>query len=231
MLHDCQEGRKILEANGLCCVRGDFTVFSDLEFSLPRGKALVLRGPNGSGKSTLIKAIAGLLPLLGGSLSCDGEEFTGDGDWISDNICYLAHKNALKGELTVQENIAFWARLRGTGDRVVEAMIALGIDRLADQPARYLSSGQGRRTALARILCHDASVWLLDEPTVGLDQDGVQKLSRVMTSHLDSGGLIVTATHIDLALPPERVVFLDMGAFSGGAASAGEDWFLSEVWS
>ncbi len=192
----------------------------------------MLRGPNGSGKSTLIKSIAGLLPVRSGSLSFAGEEFTGDGDWISENICYLAHKNALKPELTVRENIAFWARMHGVEEgRVEQAMTSLGIDRLRDQPARYLSSGQGRRTALARVVCHGGLVWLLDEPTVGLDQDGVQKLSQVMTAFLDKGGLIVTATHIDLSLSSDRVLYLDMNRFSGGMSSETEDWSLSEVWS
>ena len=211
-------------------MRGDFTVFTDLGFSLPRGKALVLRGPNGSGKSTLIKAIAGLLPVRAGFLAWEGEAFTGDGDWIAENICYLAHKNALKPELTVRENIAFWARLHGVEDGIDGAMAALGIDHLGDQPARYLSSGQGRRTALARMVCHRGAIWLLDEPTVGLDQDSVQRLSAVMTSHLDRGGLIVTATHIDLGLARDRSIVLDLGQFSGKGAVA-DDWSLSEVWS
>lgn len=190
----------------------------------------MLRGPNGSGKSTLIRSIAGLLPVFAGHISMDGDDLTGEPDWISENICYLAHKNALKAELTVRENISFWAGLHGTEDRVDRAMAALGIAGLADQPARYLSSGQGRRTALARMMCHNGAVWLLDEPTVGLDHDGVQQLSQVMTAHLDRGGMIVTATHIDLALPAEKVVYLDLGQFAGGAAGSGENWTLAEVW-
>lgn len=200
----------ILRGKNLTCIRGDRPVFSNLEFELVPGRALILKGANGSGKSSLMKIIAGLLSAQGGRLSLGGENILGDKDWISHNICYLAHKNGLKAEMTVAENLTFWARMAQLDGDIRKYAAQLGIDHCLDLPVCYLSSGQARRAALARLLCHSGKFWLLDEPTVGLDSDGVRLLAVLMEDHLNRGGRILAATHIELGFDPDKSSQLNM---------------------
>lgn len=208
----------ILRGHDLACIRGDRPVFSGLEFELPPGRALVLNGPNGSGKSSLMKIIAGLLPAQQGRLSFRDDNIPdnilGDRDWISHNICYLAHKNSLKAEMTVAENLAFWASMEHFDGDIGDKAALIGIDHCLDLPVCYLSSGQARRAALARVLCHPGKIWLLDEPTVGLDRAGVSLLADLMDAHLCHGGRLLAATHIDLGLDSQKTSQLHMQDYS-----------------
>jgi len=203
-----------LSGQNLACIRGDRPVFSNLAFDLPPGRALILLGANGSGKSSLMKIIAGLLPAISGEISIQGQNILGDKDWISQNVCYLAHKNGMKPELTVAENLTFWARLERHDGDIREQAVKIGIDHCLDLPVSYLSSGQARRAALTRILCHPGNIWLLDEPTVGLDSDGVALLSGLMNDHLRRGGRILAATHIELGLEADKSSVLNMADFA-----------------
>lgn len=204
---------QLLRGQNLTCIRGDHPVFSNLEFELPAGRALILNGANGSGKSSLMKIIAGLLQAQDGTISYGDEAILGETDWISRNICYLAHKNGMKPEMTVAENLAFWARMEHhDGDVGIEAA-KIGIDHCLDLPVCYLSSGQARRAALTRVLCHPAAIWLLDEPTVGLDVAGVKLLAGLMNDHLEKGGRILAATHIELGLDADKSSVLNMSDF------------------
>ena len=203
----------VFRGQNLTCIRGDRPVFSNLGFELAPGRALILSGANGSGKSSLMKMIAGLLPTLTGTISLGDENILGDMDWISRNICYLAHKNALKTDLTVAENLNFWARMEHHEGAVGEAAAKVGIDACLDLPVCYLSSGQARRAALTRVLCHPGRIWMLDEPTVGLDAAGVTLLSGLMNDHLNTGGRILAATHIELGIDPDKTSTLNMAEF------------------
>lgn len=214
----------ILRGHNLTCIRGDKLVFSDLSFELPPGHALILNGANGSGKSSLMKIIAGLLPAQSGMISFDDQNITCDRDWISRNICYLAHKNGMKAEMTVAENLAFWANMEHHDGDVRQEAVKIGIDHCLDLPVCYLSSGQARRAALTRVLCHPAKFWLLDEPTVGLDSAGVELLAGLMNDHLKNGGRILAATHIELGINPDKSTILNMSDFSNNAyIDQGED--------
>ncbi len=209
----------ILRGHNLTCIRGDRPIFSNLDFELNPGRALVLRGANGSGKSSLMKMISGLLKIEQGSLSYNGEDVQNDKDWISQNLCYLAHKNGMKPEMTIEENLQFWNRMENSAagsnrSDITQAAKKIGIDHCLDLPVSYLSSGQGRRAALTRVLCHPARTWLLDEPTVGLDHAGVELLANLMNEHLDNGGSILAATHIELGLNMEKTDILNMSEFS-----------------
>lgn len=204
----------IFSGHNLTCIRGDRPVFSGLGFELPPGRALILSGANGSGKSSLMKIIAGLLPAQSGEISFCDQDILDDRDWISRNICYLAHKNGMKPEMTVGENLAFWANLEHHNGNIEQEAAKIGIDHFLDLPVCYLSSGQARRAALTRILCHPGKFWLLDEPTVGLDHAGVELLAGLMNDHLKSGGRILAATHIELGLDPDKYSQLNMSDFS-----------------
>lgn len=201
-------------ATNLSVRRSEKKIFENLSFSLTSGKLLKLTGPNGSGKSTLLKALTGLIEPETGDVIFDQESVLMDQEWISDNICYLGHKNALKREFTVIENLHFWAKIWGTLDKIDHSLKLMGIEYLRDTPVRYLSSGQTRRAALARSICHPASIWLFDEPTVGLDEEGLSLLSITMKSHLDKGGIIICATHVDLRVDQKYITVLNLADFS-----------------
>lgn len=210
-----------LEGRGLTSVRSGRLVFSGLNFSLVSGRALVLRGPNGSGKSTLLRIAAGLLQTREGHILWSGDDVSLDPDEYRSKIHYVGHQSGLKTALTVAENIAFWARLYGAresaeGD-VARACARLGLERLADLPVRYLSQGQKRRAALARLVAVPLPLWLLDEPNVGLDDFSNGVLKDLMAGHLAAGGMIMAATHTELGLDGADVLHLVNG-FAGGAA-------------
>lgn len=205
---------KNYSATNLSVRRSDRKIFENLSFSLSSGTLLKLIGPNGSGKSTLLKTLAGLIKHETGEVFIDNETVINDQDWTSENICYLGHKNALKREFTVIENISFWAKIWGTIDKIDHSINSMGIDYLRDTPVRFLSSGQARRAALARSICHPGFIWLFDEPTVGLDEQGLTMLSQAMNSHLEDGGIIICATHVELGLEQKQIEILNLADFS-----------------
>jgi heme exporter protein A len=186
----------------LSVMRGDRMVVTQLTFSVDSGEALVLTGPNGAGKTTLIRAIAGLLRPAGGQIRLEGAQ---PDRTPSEECHYVGHLNGVKANLTVQENAAFWSRyLGGALDAVETAIATFGLVGARDVPAGYLSAGQRRRLALARLLLAKRPLWLLDEPTVSLDQAAQELLTEVVDTHLASGGLVVAATHAPLGFAKSR---------------------------
>jgi heme exporter protein A len=187
----------------LACVRGERLVFENLSFYARPGEALLLTGPNGSGKSSLLRLMAGLLAPAAGRLSWGGAAVADDPDSHRVRVHYVGHLDALKPALTVAENLAFYAALRGRppeSDTLDTAMTAFRLDKLADTPARFLSQGQRRRAALARLLAAPAPLWLLDEPTLALDDASLAGLGAVLSGHLARGGHVVAATHAPIAV-------------------------------
>jgi heme exporter protein A len=189
----------MLEGEDLACWRGERAVFAGLSFRLEAGGALLLTGANGAGKSSLLRLLAGLIPAAEGRLLWEGEDALADRVAHARRLRYLGHGDALKPSLTAAENLGFYARL--WGGEVAPALAALGLTGLADLPARVLSSGQKRRLALARLALTPAALWLLDEPTVGLDAASVERLGALLADHRGRGGLVLAATHLPLPLP------------------------------
>jgi heme exporter protein A len=195
-----------LQADDLACLRGGRLVFVGLSFRLGAGEALVLTGPNGSGKSSLLRLVAGLVPAFAGTL-----------DWTGapGSIAYLGHQDAVKPALTPRETLRFWGAASGASpDRVAieAALAAVGLEGLDDLPCRYLSAGQRRRLALARFELSRATLWLLDEPTLGLDVASVARLEARIARHRVEGGIVMLATHMRLALDGARG--LGLGCFA-----------------
>ena len=177
-------------------------MFEQLDFELAPGGALVLTGPNGSGKSSLLRLMAGLTPPLGGALSWDGTAVAEDPAAHRTRVHLVGHQDALKPVLTVAETLAFSAALRGTSaDRVRPTLQRFHLAELADLPCRVLSAGQRRRLALGRLLASPAPLWLLDEPTTGLDDASMLDLVAAIAEHRAGGGLVAIATHLSLPLP------------------------------
>ncbi|EBA16338.1 heme exporter protein CcmA [Roseobacter sp. SK209-2-6] len=188
----------VLTVSDLRIARGGIPVLEGLGFSLVPGRALILRGPNGSGKTTLLRTIAGLQPALSGEIN--GAE---------DQIAYAGHSDGLKQALTVAENLRFWADVFGTTG-IAPALAAFDLNSLENRPAGALSAGQKRRLGLARMLVTGRPIWVMDEPTVSLDQASVALFAAAVKAHLQGGGAALIATHIDLGLEAE---VLDVGPY------------------
>ena len=187
-------------ARAITLWRGDRLVLRDAELSVRAGEALALSGPNGAGKSTLLRVLALLLDAQGGTIEWDGAAVADDPEAHRARLHYLGHRDGVKAALSARENLTFHARARGVrdADAVEAALSALGLATIADFPARILSQGQRRRTALARLVVAPAPLWLLDEPFAGLDGASEAALTRLLDRHLASGGMAVIATHAPL---------------------------------
>tara|TARA_R110002072_G_scaffold3759_24_gene26924 strand:+ start:3390 stop:4079 length:690 start_codon:yes stop_codon:yes gene_type:complete len=192
-------------AENLGCIRGERTVFSNLSFHLESGDLLLLHGQNGSGKSSLLRVLAGLIDHSAGRLFWNQAALGRDLSAHHASLTYVGHQDVIKPQLSVAENLGFWARLHGRGSaKVTAALAAFDLVPLAQQPGRLLSSGQRRRLALARLLVIPARLWLLDEPTVGLDRSSIARLTNVLTDHRAAGGMAILATHVAIEQPDTR---------------------------
>jgi heme exporter protein A len=194
-----------ITAENLSCERGGRTVFSDQNFSLGSGEFLQLAGPNGSGKSSLLRLLANLSEPSLGKITLEGgsPELT-----LGQQAHYIAHSDASKSALTVTENLIFWRDFLGGGD-LQHAVESVNLSALADYPVALLSAGLKRRLALARLALVTRAIWLLDEPSVGLDEASQKLLVALMSKHLKAGGLIVAATHVPLGLKPQKNLYLN----------------------
>ena len=188
-----------LLAEGVCAVRGERLVLRDVTLRVPDGGAAVLLGANGSGKSTLLRVLAGFKRPDAGRVLWRGRDAADDPAAHAARVGYLGHHDAIKPGLTAAENLALAARLGG-GDAAA-ALAALDLGALAEVPARMLSAGQRRRLALARLTLGGRGLWLLDEPTLGLDAASVERFGAVLAAHRAAGGAVVAATHLPLPLP------------------------------
>jgi heme exporter protein A len=209
-----------LSTQGLSYFRGDRCLFRGLDLSLGTGEILHLRGPNGVGKTSLMRVLAGLASPETGHVAWYGEPIERIRPLYQQNLAWLAHREGLKSELTVRENIRFDAALRlarPAGD-TAEILTRLGIADRIDLPSGVLSAGQRRRVALARVLLSGAMLWMLDEPFTNLDAEGQRLVSSLMASHAAGGGLCVVAAHQALGLQGAHVHEFDMQPVGRGLA-------------
>lgn len=196
-----------VELKNISLTRGGRSLFQGLSLSLKAGEIILLTGANGCGKSSLMRALAGFIPLSSGVLLLDGADVALDADALEkfqDHLCYLGHQNGLKPSLSLRKNLSLSATI-ALGRTVTDAEIytaadTLDVADLLDEPVKYFSSGQQRRGALAGLVLQDKGLWLMDEPTVGLDKENRARLAAVMQDHLNAGGSIIAATHEDLGL-------------------------------
>jgi heme exporter protein A len=208
-----------LSATELACERGGREVFAGVSFTVASGEALTISGRNGAGKSSLLRTVIGLLRLVAGRLTLE------DGDpelSIAEQAHYLGHQDALKGSLSVAENLKFWAGYLGAGpgkiqksqeqESIEEPLEAVGLAGLAGLPAAYLSAGQRRRLSIARLVAVPRPIWLLDEPASTLDATAQQRLADLMRAHLAGGGLILAASHGPIGLPSAQELRLGEAA-------------------
>ncbi|MBZ9823273.1 heme ABC exporter ATP-binding protein CcmA [Mesorhizobium sp. CA4] len=199
-----------LIAENLGGERGGETVFSNISFAREKGEALIVTGPNGAGKSTLLRIVAGLLPAAGGKVLVEGggEAFP----TVASASHYLGHLNAMKTALSVEENLGFWRAFQGEpGLDLEEALETVALGGLGHLPFGYLSTGQRRRASIAKLLVSRRPVWLLDEPTAGLDKASEERFAGLMRRHLADGGIVVAATHLPLGLEGAKELQMRVG--------------------
>lgn len=180
----------ILKFDDVTCRRGGRTLFNGMTFEVLPTQAWILSGPNGIGKTSLLRLAAGLLAPSSGRIERAVQP------------ALMTHDLALDEGQTLFDALAFWARVDGRYDidLIENALENVSLDHLSSVPVRYLSSGQRRRAVMARVLIQQSSLWLLDEPGVGLDVQSLADLARIITSHRDNGGAVVISTHMDLQL-------------------------------
>lgn len=205
-----------LIAHHLKIQRGERTIIHDLSFEARAGEALLLTGANGAGKTTLIRTLAGFMRPVAGDLVLQGGDRERE---IGEQCHYVGHLSGLKASLTAVENLDFWGRYLGgrvlPRDAMLEALAVFGLAPLADVPVGMMSAGQKRRVGLAKLAVVARPVWLLDEPTVSLDQASTEALAGVIRDHLQGGGLMIAATHLPLGLASASYLRL-----AGGTAEA-----------
>lgn len=177
---------------------GRFPALAGVDLSVDPGEVVLLRGPNGAGKSTLLRVCAGLVPLTEGTGAILGVPLgVGRGRELRRRVGLLGHANGLYDDLTVGDNVAFWAGTVGAGPAEVTAALGhLGLTgRLATTAVGNLSAGQRRRTALAAMVVRRPELWLLDEPHAGLDADGRDLLDALVRRAADAGATVLVASH------------------------------------
>jgi heme exporter protein A len=200
----------ILDVQYLACRRGGRILFAGLDFSLSKGEAALALGHNGAGKSSLLRVLAGLIPPFTGRILWNDEDTRQEPYDFRAALRYVGHADGLQTNLTVIQNLRYWAALYSAPTErlaLTDALAAVGLDDLADLPARMLSAGQRRRLALARPIAtpstnaHTAGLWLLDEPTVALDRPSIARIESAIAEFRERGGIVIASTNAPLTLP------------------------------
>ena len=207
------------------CVRGDRRLFCDVSFSLTPGTLLQVTGPNGCGKTSLLRIICGLTAPESGEVRWQGAKIRSLDEEYSRSITYIGHRIAVKEELNSLENLRISSGLAGrelTHDQARQALARVGLAGRENLPARFLSEGQRRRSALARLINCSAALWLLDEVLASLDHAAVALVESLIGEHLNKGGIAIVATHQELHISAGSLQRLELEpAVPGGRAPLG----------
>jgi len=205
----------LLEARDLACERGDLRLFSGLEFALGEGELLLVQGPNGSGKTSLLRLAAGLSRPAAGAIRWRGEDIRELGEDYARELLFIGHSNAVKEEFSAEENLAVALELAGRRPSAAQragALERIGLAARARLPARYLSQGQKRRVALARLcLAADVPLWILDEPFAALDARALAMVTELVDAHLARGGAAILTTHQEVAIAARTRFAITLG--------------------
>jgi heme exporter protein A len=194
-------------------VRGERLLFSDISFSVKPGGFLQLTGPNGSGKTSLLRIVCGLLTPERGEVRWQGAPIRSLAEEYSRSLTYIGHRNAVKEELNSLENLRISSGLAGfelTRAQAKDALSRVGLGGRENLPARFLSEGQRRRSALARLITSSTLLWLLDEVLASLDQGAVSLIEAIIGDHLSKGGMAIVATHQELHISADSFQRLEL---------------------
>ena len=187
----------VVSFRDVVAVVGSYPVLAGADFDVEVGEIVLLTGPNGAGKTSLLRVCAGLLPVERGQARVLGIDLTEDRAAVRERVGILGHTNGLYLDLTVRQNIEFWAGLiQASADEVDAALSHVGLSgRLAEVRASQLSAGQRRRVALARLIIRRAELWLLDEPHAGLDSQARDELDATLRTAVEVGATVIVASH------------------------------------
>ncbi|HMW16931.1 MAG TPA: cytochrome c biogenesis heme-transporting ATPase CcmA [Accumulibacter sp.] len=219
----------MLEAVNLSCVRGERRLFANIGFRLAAGEMLSLQGKNGSGKTSLLRMLCGLTPPADGRILWNEQPIDQLGEPFRTVLCHLGHHNAIKDELSPLENLLFSAKMGNKAlseSDALDALQQLGLSGREDLACRYLSQGQKRRAALARLVHEKRALWILDEPYVALDSAAVSRVAELIGGHLRRGGLAVLTTHQPVTVPGATVRQLSLD--TDGSNGQSTDWRQAE---
>ncbi|HEV8590290.1 MAG TPA: cytochrome c biogenesis heme-transporting ATPase CcmA [Pyrinomonadaceae bacterium] len=203
----------MLEVINLGCIRGDRRLFRGLNFEVSPGTLLELRGPNGGGKTSLLRIICGLATPAEGEVRWNGTNIRKLREEYFAYLAYVAHLNGVKDELTALENLLVAERVSGreqTKQDAEDKLARVGLTNQRYLPTRFLSAGQRRRLALARLPASRATLWILDEILTSLDDAGIDLARDLIADHLDKGGMAIIATHQDLNLSAPRIQVMNI---------------------
>ncbi|MDE2111029.1 MAG: heme ABC exporter ATP-binding protein CcmA [Alphaproteobacteria bacterium] len=196
-----------LEVRDLTCIRGQRTLFRGLGFSVAAGRAVSLEGPNGVGKTSLLRILAGFLRPASGMIRLQTDNgAVADAEDRGKFVGWFAHQDGVKAQLSVREQLDFYARLYANSYDPPAVMAKFGLTALAELPGLYLSAGQKRRLALARLHLAARPLWLLDEPLAALDTAGKKLVAETINAHCAEGGIVVAATHDPLGVDCEKLI-------------------------
>lgn len=215
-----------INIQNLSAQKGERLLFEDIGFELKARQCLLLKGPNGSGKTTLLHMLAGADQPRSGDIDIytisSGDQPRLDG--VIGISHFITHQDGLKKSLTVLENLTFWTEyMGGDKDRIDTALATVGLEPMPHILAARLSAGQKKRLMLARLLTISHPLWLLDEPSVSLDDDGQKLLTKLMQEHISAGGILIASTHLPLGIEFDQTLNL-----TGGRYMFNDDYLLEE---
>ena len=214
----------VVSLRGAVCLLGRFPALAGVDLDVSAGEIVLLQGPNGAGKTTVLRACAGLVPVVDGAATVLGVDLVSNRRAVRHRVGLLGHASGLYEDLTVADNVRFWAKAgRARPADADAAMARLGLDgRLANVVVARLSAGQRRRTSLAVMVARRPELWLLDEPHAALDQEGRDLIDGLMADAVAVGATVLFASHeIDRATSvAHRTVTIAGGTASAGVAAA-----------
>lgn len=221
------EDRQILavEVQGLKKSYGLKPILRGIDFALPQGQRLALLGANGTGKTTILRILAGLSRPSAGTVRIAGLDLLHDAQHIRHRVGLVAHQPYVYEELTVLENLLFFAHLYSVEhaqERALTLLARVGLAKRGRERVGSLSRGQVQRLAWARALLHDPHLLLLDEPETGLDQEGQQLIDTLLAEHRTRGGSSLFTTHqLDRALAlSDSIIMVRQGRIAYQQANA-----------
>ena len=189
-----------LSVNNLACWRNEQVLFKDINLSLSPQNVLFLQGENGSGKTSLLRILCGFRLPDEGEISWGDQPASSVPEYF-ENISYVGHKNGLKDELTVEENLNLMRSMATASDIKIEYVLKqIGLFKRSDVLARQLSAGQKRKLALARLMMTENSFWVLDEPFTSLDTSTVKFFESLIKQHIARGGMLILTSHHEIDL-------------------------------